>query len=406
MQSLLTAGFDLDIFATGPVDPERWTESTGLLDAGRGGRVLVHHVRRGELLHQAPARLLLRPERCLADAGALLPGAAQWGLVSLARTAFALPRAWVWAARQGDWYTHVLAYWGIHAGSCAYAFHRLQHRRAPFTLWLHDGVDLDRRLALLRRILPHADNVITGSEFSRENVLRRFAGQGPGLARKLHVLHRGLDLAGLPYDPDGRPEARILAVGPLTPAMGHEGLLRATQLLIARGADLTLEILGDGPERDRLRTLAAGLGIAERTRFLRPACAATARRAVADATLLVHPSDGAEPGLPDAVPEAMALGTPVVACRAAAMPYALEDGCGVLVPGRDPEALTGAIGALLADPAARRAIADRARRRVEERFDHRRNAALLVRLLRDTRRHTGAPPFTLAGAGAAREVSA
>src|SRR5206468_2149883 len=99
--------------------------------------------------------------------------------------------------------------------------------------------------------------------------------------------------------------ARILAVGPLAPAMGHDCLLRATQLLVARGAGVTLEILGDGPERDRLRALAAALGIAGRTHFHRPACPATARRAVADATILVHPSDGAEPELPDPVPEAM-----------------------------------------------------------------------------------------------------
>ncbi|PYP42098.1 MAG: hypothetical protein DMD43_04150 [Gemmatimonadetes bacterium] len=267
MRALLAAGFDLDIFAARPLDPDRWVDSTGLFDAGRGGRVLVHHLRPRELLHWAPALIFHRPGRCLADTGTILPGVATSGPVSLARTATALPRAWVWAAQQADWYGHVLAYWGVHAGSCAYAFHRLQSRLTPFTLWLHDGVDLRRRPGLLRRALRYADNVITCSEFNRENLLRRFADLAFRLGRKLHVLGHGLDLAELPYDPEWRPDARILAVGRLAAGMGHEGLVRATQLLSARGGEVTLQIVGDGPELGRLRGLAADLGIAGRTHF-------------------------------------------------------------------------------------------------------------------------------------------
>ena len=406
MRALLAAGFDLDIFAARPLDPDRWVDSTGLFDAGRGGRVLVHHLRPREFLHWAPALIFHRPGRCLADTGTILPGVATSGPVSLARTATALPRAWVWAAQQADWYGHVLAYWGVHAGSCAYAFHRLQSRLTPFTLWLHDGVDLCRRPGLLRRALRYADNVITCSEFNRENLLRRFADLAFRLGRKLHVLGHGLDLAELPYDPEWRPDARILAVGRLAAGMGHEGLVRATQLLSARGGEVTLQIVGDGPELGRLRGLAADLGIAGRTHFRGRLSAEETRRAIAVATVLVDPSDVPEHGLPDVVPEAMALGTPVVACRVAGMPYALEDGCGVLVPPGDPEALTRAIGSLLSDPPARREMVGRARRRVEERFDDRRSAALLVRLLRDTRRRTARVPAALAGAGTAREVSA
>ena len=406
MRALLAAGFDLDIFATGPLDPERWVDSTGLLDAGRGGRVLVHHLRRRELFHWAPALLFHQPARCLADTGTILPGVARSGPVSLTRTAAALPRAWVWAAQQADWYGHVLAYWGVHAGSCAYAFHRLQSRLTPFTLWLHDGVDVGRQPGLLRRTLRYADNVITCSEFDRENILRRFADLGFRLGRKLHVLHHGLDLAELPYDPEWRPEARILAVGRLAAGMGHEGLVRAAQLLSARGGEVTLEIVGDGSELGRLRALTADLGIAGRTHFRGRLSAEETRRAIAAATVLVDPSDAPEHGLPEVVPEAMALGTPVVACRVAGLPYALEDGCGVLVPPRDPEALIRAIGSLLSDPLARREVVERARRRVQERFDDRRSVALLVRLLRDTRRRTARVPAALAGVATAREVSA
>jgi glycosyltransferase involved in cell wall biosynthesis len=89
--------------------------------------------------------------------------------------------------------------------------------------------------------------------------------------------------------------------------------------------------------------------------------------------------------------EAMALGTPAIASAIAGIPDALGDGCGVLVPPRDVGALVSAIRNLLADPEARLAIAQRARRRVEEHFDLHRNGLRLAGILETTRRRPRAP---------------
>jgi glycosyltransferase involved in cell wall biosynthesis len=71
-------------------------------------------------------------------------------------------------------------------------------------------------------------------------------------------------------------------------------------------------------------------------------------------------------GLPVVVLEAMAAGAPVVATDLAGMPLAVEDGeSGLLVPEKDPEALAGAIGRLLDDPARGRALGEAGRARVE-----------------------------------------
>ncbi|MFN2633941.1 MAG: glycosyltransferase, partial [Thermoanaerobaculia bacterium] len=63
--------------------------------------------------------------------------------------------------------------------------------------------------------------------------------------------------------------------------------------------------------------------------------------------------------------EAMAASLPIVAARAAAVPELVVDGeSGILVPPGDPEALAAALGRLLRDPAERRRLGDRGRRRV------------------------------------------
>jgi mannosyltransferase len=67
--------------------------------------------------------------------------------------------------------------------------------------------------------------------------------------------------------------------------------------------------------------------------------------------------------------EAMSSGAALVAARAGAAEYVVEDGItGVLVPPGDVDALTAALEPLMRDPAAAAAMGERARARVVERF--------------------------------------
>jgi glycosyltransferase involved in cell wall biosynthesis len=68
-----------------------------------------------------------------------------------------------------------------------------------------------------------------------------------------------------------------------------------------------------------------------------------------------------------AVVEGMAAGKPVVVSRSGAMPGLVGD-TGVVVPKRDPEALAGAIGALLDDPMRCARLGRAARARAQERY--------------------------------------
>jgi glycosyltransferase involved in cell wall biosynthesis len=135
-------------------------------------------------------------------------------------------------------------------------------------------------------------------------------------------------------------------------------------------------IIGDGPQRQELEKLAAGLGLNAAISFL----GAQSPAAVADwmrrAALFVLPS--LEEGQGVVLLEALASGTPCVASRAGGIPEILSPDWGVLVPPGDSHALAEAMIALIRQPKKRRAMGDRARQGVCERFDSRREGERIL----------------------------
>jgi glycosyltransferase involved in cell wall biosynthesis len=77
---------------------------------------------------------------------------------------------------------------------------------------------------------------------------------------------------------------------------------------------------------------------------------------------------------PLVIMEAMALGTPVIAADMGSISDVVVHGeSGLLVPPGDAGAFAAAVARLHAEPALATALADGARRRVEERFDQARS---------------------------------
>jgi glycosyltransferase involved in cell wall biosynthesis len=147
----------------------------------------------------------------------------------------------------------------------------------------------------------------------------------------------------------------LLFVGNLVSTKNVALLLRAYARVRAIIA-MPLAIVGDGPLRPSLTSLAATLGIADSVRFL----GVQTRDGVADlmarAVALVLPSLSEGWGV--VVAEALARGTPVVASRVGGVPEILgsEDG-GILVPPGDEEALVAALASVAGWRPDRRRVA-------------------------------------------------
>jgi glycosyltransferase involved in cell wall biosynthesis len=156
-------------------------------------------------------------------------------------------------------------------------------------------------------------------------------------------------------------DAQVLAiVASLHGRKGHAVLLEALARLARHGAQPHCLAAGTGPEGQELQDLATRLGLGARMRWLGQL--ADVRPVLAAADVVVMPS--LAEGLGVAAIEAMAAGRPVVASAVGGLPELIADGeQGLLVPPGDPDALAGALGRCLADPAlcARLAAAGRLR---------------------------------------------
>jgi glycosyltransferase involved in cell wall biosynthesis len=146
-------------------------------------------------------------------------------------------------------------------------------------------------------------------------------------------------------------------------------LLRAVAVLAEERAkpELLATIVGEGPERRPLQSLATELGIASRVVFTgKLGSAEEVWRVLASATLAVHPSSREGYGM--FALEAMALGLPVITCEAteSAVPELARPGIEGETSAATPEALAATLGRLLDDPDRRTALAAAAKARSEE----------------------------------------
>lgn len=238
--------------------------------------------------------------------------------------------------------------------------------RARFSFELHNPYTFVEGCSMLRWKLRAADLATAVSDDAR----RRAIGLAPDVASRIVIVRCGVDLDGVPARREGGPD--VVAVGSLVPRKGHDVLVRALGRLAATRPGLSALVVGDGPERARLEALAAEIAAPVRFVGALPedeawALAASARVA---ALACVTADDGDEDGIPVALVEAMAAGTPVVSTPVGGIAELLEDGeAGLLVPARDPVALAAAIERLLDDEPLRARLADRGRAAVAARHD-------------------------------------
>ena len=172
-----------------------------------------------------------------------------------------------------------------------------------------------------------------------------------------------------PLGPDERrPEGppRILFVGRFDPRNALDVLLDAAALLRDRGHDFVIDVVGDGPTRSVYERQARRLDLWDRITW--HGLVIDGRdRLYREATVFACPCTLASFGV--VLLEAMASGTPIVACDNIGFRQVIRDSApGRFVPPRDATALAEGIEELLADPARRADWAVRGREAAVTRY--------------------------------------
>lgn len=158
----------------------------------------------------------------------------------------------------------------------------------------------------------------------------------------------------------------LVCIGTLEPRKNQMFLLEVLAELRRRGRELSLTLVGDGPDRAALTRQAEAMGLAKQVHF--EGFSPQGRLYIPGHRLYVH--SALMENLPVVLLEALSAGVPVLAARVGGIPEIFEDGVqGRFWPLDDIQAAGDVLLALLDDADALARMRQAALQRFEERFE-------------------------------------
>jgi glycosyltransferase involved in cell wall biosynthesis len=234
------------------------------------------------------------------------------------------------------------------------------------TLWVWGALGWKRRILQWadRLALPFFDKVTAQSEDARRDTA------GPGMpAEKVALLISGFRADPVRLTAEERARGRaelgaspddfvLLNIARFWPEKAQDLLIEAFRTIHAERPEARLWLAGVGPEMERVRAMAAEMGLEPHVAFLGFRTDLPYVLALAD--LQVHPSHAE--GIPLALCSGMAAGIPIVATEVGGVPEIIHHyETGVLIPPGKAEAVSAAVLRLMADGATRQRIGANAR---------------------------------------------
>ncbi len=195
-------------------------------------------------------------------------------------------------------------------------------------------------------------------------------------SEKMRVHHMGVACSEIAFNPTPlREPVKLLSVARAVEKKGLIYAIRSLPAVITQHPDLVYTIIGDGPLRKVLEAETTHLGVQTHVRFLGPQPSRVVFETLSEAHVLLAPSvtaqNGDMEGIPVAIMEAMAQGTPVLSTWHSGIPELIEHSVsGYLVPERDSDALARGLLELLSSPQTLSDMSRAARAKVEREFNN------------------------------------
>lgn len=230
---------------------------------------------------------------------------------------------------------------------------------------------VDMARDLLAELCREAAFVVAPCDFA----LEKLAEMCPDSAGKMVRIYNGIEPAGYRQaqpNPD-KDTIRIASCGRLIEFKGFHHLIAAAAGARTAGVRVELELLGDGPWRERLENQVDALDLRDRVNFRGTVgldeMKAEFERIDAFVLACVFSEQGASDMFPTVVTEAMLTGLPVVSTRVAGVPELVIDGeTGILLEPGDETGLTDSLVRLAREPGLAAKLGKAGRQRAVEVF--------------------------------------
>lgn len=241
----------------------------------------------------------------------------------------------------------------------------------PFTFTGHAN-DLYTNPGRLKEKIRTARRVATCTGFNERHLKEQCAAAGIEPSKIVRVYH-GVDLARFAARATPAPPGRLTTVTRLKEKKGFPYLLDALALLERQGVEFSLEIYGEGDQRQAIENRIRELGLQDRVTLKGVIEHDRIPGVLANAGIFVLPcvvlSNQDRDGIPNTIIEALATGVPVVSTDISGIPEAVRHGVsGLLVPERDAASLADAIKLMMTDAGLRQRCSVEGRRIAESSF--------------------------------------
>jgi len=238
-------------------------------------------------------------------------------------------------------------------------------------IYVSDAMDISNHIRA-------AKFVITCTAHNKNYLLGKYGNHADG---KIYSNYHGVDTNRLKPAKEmitqGKEEVEIsiLSIGRLVEKKGFPYLIQAlSQLKKSPGTSLTVNIIGDGPEKEYLCRMVKEYNLSDSIFFRGALLFEELRGFYEEADFFVLPciiaKNGDRDGIPNVILEAMSAGLPVISTTVSGIPEVITDGVdGFLVSPEDSCALADSIKRLSQDRELRVAMGSNARKKMVDRFN-------------------------------------
>ena len=194
-------------------------------------------------------------------------------------------------------------------------------------------------------------------------------------ARRDVVVRNGVDDPGAQYDVPRPVRAdgpvRLILVSSLRESKGVDALVEATAVLVGRGHDLQVNLVGgfaSDADEQRIRALIEARGLGDRVHLPGVLTGDAKEQAYAAADVFCFPTFYESEAAPLVLVEAMTHRLPIVSTRWRGVPAVVDEACARLAEPGDVASFVEALEPVVADAALRQQMGEAGRARYEAHF--------------------------------------